>query len=73
MINVSFGPNIFLGLLLGFGILLLYFLRFVIGWVCCTYTFVAPLIIKENIPMRFKEFLGLCFYIFIDVYLCEIL
>ena len=29
MINFSFGPNIFLGLLLGFGILLLYFLRFV--------------------------------------------
>ena len=29
MINVSFGPNIFLGLILGFGMLLLYFLRFV--------------------------------------------
>jgi len=29
MINFSFGPNIFLGFILGFGILLLYFLRFV--------------------------------------------
>lgn len=29
MINLSFGPNIFLGFILGFGILLLYLLRFV--------------------------------------------
>ena len=29
MINFSFGPNIFLGFILGFGILLLYLLRFV--------------------------------------------
>nr|YP_009497341.1 hypothetical chloroplast RF66 [Biddulphia biddulphiana]AWT40054.1 hypothetical chloroplast RF66 [Biddulphia biddulphiana] len=29
MINFSFGPNIILGLILGFGVLLLYFLRII--------------------------------------------
>ena len=29
MINIGFGPNIFLGLILGFGVVLLYFLRIV--------------------------------------------
>ena len=29
MINIGFGPNILLGLLLGFGVILLYFLRIV--------------------------------------------
>ena len=29
MVNFSFGPNIILGLILGFGVLLLYFLRIV--------------------------------------------
>jgi len=29
MINIGFGPNIFLGLILGFGVILLYFLRVV--------------------------------------------
>ncbi len=29
MINFSFGPNILLGLILGFGVLILYFLRIV--------------------------------------------
>lgn len=27
MINFSFGPNIFLGIIIGFGVLILYFLR----------------------------------------------
>jgi len=29
MINIGFGPNILLGLILGFGVILLYFLRIV--------------------------------------------
>ena len=29
MINIGFGPNIILGLILGFGVILLYFLRIV--------------------------------------------
>ena len=29
MINIGFGPNIFLGFILGFGVLLLYFLRII--------------------------------------------
>jgi hypothetical protein len=29
MINIGFGPNIILGLILGFGVVLLYFLRIV--------------------------------------------
>jgi len=29
MINFTFGPNIMLGLILGFGVLILYFLRIV--------------------------------------------
>jgi len=29
MINIGFGPNILLGLILGFGVILLYFLRVV--------------------------------------------
>jgi len=29
MINIGFGPNILLGLILGFGVVLLYFLRVV--------------------------------------------
>ena len=27
MINISFGPNIFLGIIVSFGVLILYFLR----------------------------------------------
>ena len=29
MINIGFGPNILLGLILGFGVILIYFLRIV--------------------------------------------
>ena len=46
---------------------LLYFLRCVNGWISCSWTFVAPLIIKENIPVKFKNFLGLFFYIFLTL------
>ena len=47
------------------GLYVLYFFRFVCGWISCCWTFVAPLILKENVCERFKGVLGLCFYGFL--------
>ena len=47
------------------GLYFLYFFRFVNGWISCCWTFVAPLVLKENVCERFKGALGLGFYVFL--------
>ena len=56
MINIGFGPNILLGLILGFGVILLYFLRIVPTKQC------RPIgIERDDVPQLLTAY-DLCYY-----------
>ncbi len=49
------------------GIGLIYFLRFVSGYAACSWSLVAPLMIKENLPQSYKNIYGSSFGIFLTL------
>lgn len=46
---------------------LLYILRFFHGYFACSWTFLGPLMLKENLPHKYANVFGSCFYIFITL------